>query len=122
MTGNSDFQTRLDRMKALKALTVRHEIVDLIETHLVDEDTRDLALSFLRSDDDDGEFLTFATLEEEADGIAWAMALIAILEPNEFPEHDGCCCRLAILEALGQAFASCQGQRALQAYKRASIN
>jgi hypothetical protein len=106
-------------MKALKALIVRHEIVDLIETHIVDEDTRDLALSFLR--DDDGELLTFPTLEEEANGIAWAMALIATLEPNEFPERDSCC-RLVILDALGQAFTSCQGQRALQAFKRASVN
>ena len=102
----------------LTALAVRRQIVDLIETHIVDEDTRELALSFLRGDD---ALFAFPTLEEKADGIAWAMALIATLEPNEFPEHDGCR-RLVILDALGQAFAACQGQRALRPMKRATVN
>ncbi len=103
----------------LTALDARHQIVDQIETQIIDEDTRDLALSFLRGRSD--ELFAFPTLEEEAYGIAWAMALIATLEPDEFPEQDSSS-RLAILDALGRAFASCQAQRALRSHKRASVN
>ena len=97
-------------------LAVRHEIVDLIETQMIDEDTREFALSFLMDRND--ELFAFPTLEDEADGLAWALAYVAILEPNEFPEQDSSR-KIAILDALGQAFVLCQAKRALWSYKRA---